>query len=169
MTTKPDLTLPPTCPEAIPYRTISDVHPVALYTLADLSDDELQELQKVSESNCQLPDDKKGTNVKIAPRPRFVGQPLRAVYDAHLELGKDSDAKFDRVLFIVAHEKDWRAAGVLLVTLDDADDPDEPECRPDLCRVPAEEAGMAAVNVQICNISWEDTKEGSLPLDGAGG
>lgn len=123
--------------------------PAVLYTLVDLSDAELDELQRVCES--QIPDVDPGANVRRPPESRFVGRSLRAVYDYHLELG--SQRTFDPIYFVVATAKDWKRKGVLLVTLDDGDF-DTPGCKTDSFFIKPAESGLSFVNIQIGNSDW---------------
>lgn len=129
------------------------LHPAALYTLVDLTDAELEDLERECETGCIDTGNERGTNVRLAPRPRFVGQPLRAVFDYHLELGTQNT--FEPAYFIAAAEKDWRTRGVILVTLDD----DELDCNVDSFRIKAVDAGLSIVNLQIANSSWDEEKD----------
>ncbi|EKG21363.1 hypothetical protein MPH_01355 [Macrophomina phaseolina MS6] len=127
------------------------MHPAALYTLADLSDNEMQRLQQECESQCT--DAEAGSSVLLAPKSRFVGQALRAVYEYHLELGAQDT--YDHRYFIVAIHKDWEKKGVLLVTLDD----DCLECKVESFRVHARDAGIIILNLQVANSDWAEEKE----------
>ena len=55
--------------------------PAALYTLVDLIDAELEDCQRECESGCVKDESYCGTCARLAPQPRFIGQPLRAVFD----------------------------------------------------------------------------------------
>ncbi|KAH6684683.1 hypothetical protein B0J14DRAFT_693859 [Halenospora varia] len=110
--------------------------PAALYKIADLSGAEFQELHRVADKGSMSEDN-----------------PLRAVYDYHLELGKQK--VYHATLFIVAIDLDWKKNGVLIVTLDD----DDLECNVDSFRIKAEESGLSYVNLKIGNSSWEEEKE----------
>ncbi|KAL0260176.1 hypothetical protein SLS55_005922 [Diplodia seriata] len=154
MATRPDLTLPPTAPVERYRDEPMELRPVAVYTLVDLTDTELEELRRVCESECV--GSEPGDNVRLAPQPRFVGSPLRAVYDSHLELGPQRT--FDPIYFIAAVDTDWRRKGVLLVTLDDGNF-DEPGCKTDSLLVKPEDSGLVFVNLQIGNSDWEEEKE----------
>ena len=146
-----DLTLPATAPASIREGGHEDCLPTALYTLVNLTDPELEELQRVCESGSEQvnPDD----SVRLPPQARFAGEPLRAVYDYHLQLGSESG--LDPIYFIVATHKDWKKHGVLLVTLDD----DELVRNVDSCRVEAKESGLLVENLQIANMDWDELKE----------
>ena len=54
------------------------LHPAALYTLVDLTDAELGDLERECEAACVDTGNERGTSVRLASQPRFVGQPLRA-------------------------------------------------------------------------------------------
>jgi hypothetical protein len=140
--------------------------PVALYTLVDITDAELQELRQVCESACEPPDS--GANVRLPPQAKFIGEPLRAVFDSHLELGRGN--VFDPTHFIVAVDKNWRANGVLLVTLDDEDEDEDEEPKVDSFRIKAEDSGLCIVNIQIGNSDWSEEKESYAiePQEGGG-
>ncbi|KZV93818.1 hypothetical protein EXIGLDRAFT_716675 [Exidia glandulosa HHB12029] len=156
MPAEPDLSLPPSVPGVERYQhTPMNLNPSALYTLIDLSDDELQNLQRVCEEECE---GDALSDVLLAPQSRFVGSALRDVIEYHLTLG---DATYDPVHFIVAVERDWRSRGVLLVTLDD----DDCVCKPDSFRIQPSLSGIVLVNIRIGNVSWEEEKEG-YAIDG---
>ena len=155
-----DLTLPPTAPSVGRYHDQPmEQRPAALYALVDYSEAALQELARACESECE--GHEPGSVVRLPPRSLFVGESLRAVFDYHLELG--SQGGFDPTLFVVAIDKDWRANGVLLVTLDD----DDLECETDKFRLKAQDSGLIIVNLQIGNSDWDESKESySLDPDG---
>ncbi|KAI1379799.1 hypothetical protein F4677DRAFT_407680 [Hypoxylon crocopeplum] len=166
MSDNPDLSLPAKAPSMARYHDEPmTLHPAALYTLVDLTDAELGDLERKCEAGCIDTGSEPGTSVRLAPRPRFVGQPLRAVFDYHLELGTQNT--FEPRYFIAAVEKDWRAKGVILVTLDD----DELDCNVDSFRIKAVDAGLSVVNLQIGNSSWDEEKDGYEfhPDNGDGG
>ncbi|KAB2572014.1 hypothetical protein DBV05_g9314 [Lasiodiplodia theobromae] len=156
MTTPPDLSLPPTAPVERYRDEPMSLLPTALYTLVELSDAELDELQRECES--EIPDATPGDNVRrpADTQARFVGSPLRAVYDYHLELGPLHT--FDPIYFIVATNKEWKTRGVLLVTLDDGN-VDEPGCKTDSFFIKAGDAGLTVSNLQIGNSDWFEEKE----------
>ncbi|KAL1864936.1 hypothetical protein Plec18167_009609 [Paecilomyces lecythidis] len=153
MSDNPDLSLPAKAPSLDAYYGESQ-NPVALYILVDLTDEELQELQRECETGCIETGNEPDSCVRPAPRPRFVGQPLRAVFDYHLEVVKQKT--YEPRYFIAAVDKDWRAKGVILVTLDD----DELEGNVDSFRIKAVDSGLIVVNLQIGNLGWEEEKEG---------
>lgn len=74
----------------------------------------------------------------------------------HVGLGREG--QFDPKYLIVVACRDWRTKGVVTVALDD----EEMQCKPDLLWIKAEDAGLALVNLQVSNMSWEELKEGSL-------
>ncbi|KAI0122358.1 hypothetical protein F4814DRAFT_408456 [Daldinia grandis] len=149
-----DLSLPAKAPSMARYHDEPmTLHPAALYTLVDLDDAELSCLERECESQCVATGSEPGTSVRLAPRSRFVGQPLRAVFDYHLELGTHNT--FEPRYFIATHEKDWRTKGVILVTLDD----DELDCNVDSFPIKAADAGLSVVNLQVGNSSWGEEKD----------
>ncbi|ETS81872.1 hypothetical protein PFICI_06874 [Pestalotiopsis fici W106-1] len=155
MSQHPDLSLPTRAPSMARYHDQPmTLHPAALYTLVDLTDAEFQALQDECESGCLETGHERGTSVRPAPQSRFVGQPLRAVFDYHVGLGAQDT--FEPRYFIAAVEKDWRVKGVILVTLDD----DDLECKVDKFRINAVDSGLSIVNLQIGNSSWDEEKEG---------
>jgi len=165
---EPDLSLPPTAPSVIRWHDEGfDLLPAALYTLVDLTDEELLQVQTECESESwgTGPPDVPGTNVRIAaPRSRFVGEPLRAVFDQHLQLIQQEKPEFNPIYFIVTFNRDWQTKGVLLVTLDD----DDFECKTDSFKIRAKDSGLAFVNLQIANMGWSEEKD-YFSLNGEGG
>jgi len=148
-----DLTLPTTAPSAAAWRTKSiSSCKAALYSLINFTDAELQELQNECESESD-PEVQEGATVSLAPQASFVDQPLRAVFDYHLELAKENE--YYPTFFIVTVDHDWKANGVLLVTLDDED---EPEGKVDYFRLRARHSGLIFVNLEIGNSDWMEEK-----------
>ncbi|KAI0549783.1 hypothetical protein F4679DRAFT_251273 [Xylaria curta] len=155
MSDTPDLSLPAKAPSMARYHDEPmTLHPAALYTLVSLTDEELGELERECEDGCIDTGNERGTSVRLAPQPRFVDQPLRAVFDYHLELGAQNT--FEPRYFIAAVDKAWKAKGVILVTLDD----DDLDCNVDSFRIKAVDSGLSVVNLQIGNSSWDEEKEG---------
>ena len=174
-----DLTLPASSSPAIdPYKTLPDpLLPFALFVHIELEDGE-EELARIEEAcNRQTEGD---ANVRRAPRHDFPGQPLRAALAEHLE-NLIATRRFDPFYFVAVVDGNWREAGVIIVTMDDGagdDDEDEDDddgshraCQIDQMRVPAEEAGLILVNLQISNVDWAEYKEeyGGDDEQGAGG
>jgi hypothetical protein len=127
MSSRPDLSLPAKAPGMKRYHDQSmSLLPAALYTFVDLTDAELQDLQRECEKGCLETGHEPDSSVRPAPQPRFVDQPLRAVLNYHLELG--THEAYDLTYFIAVVEKDWEGKGVILATLDDND----LECNVDL-------------------------------------
>ncbi|KAI0180578.1 hypothetical protein GGR52DRAFT_531884 [Hypoxylon sp. FL1284] len=156
MSDHPNLSLPAKAPSMARYHNEPEtLYPAALYTLVDLTDAELDTLRHKCEEGCVETGHEQGTSVRPAPEPRFVGQPLRAVFDYHLELG--TQGSFEPRYFIAAVGKDWRARGVVIVALDD----DDLECNVDSFRIKAEDTGLMVANLQIGNTSWDEEKEGN--------
>ncbi|KAI1128204.1 hypothetical protein F5Y10DRAFT_265386 [Nemania abortiva] len=148
-----DLTLPATSSPAIdPYKDVPDpLLPFALYIHIDLpSEDELSAIE--NECNSQT---EGSAAVERAPQHDLSGQPLRAALTNHLE--GLSTRRHDPFYFVAVVDKNWREAGVILVTLDDGSDEDI--CHIDQMRVPAKEAGLVLVNLQLANVDWDEYKE----------
>jgi hypothetical protein len=157
-----DLTLPATAPAVyLSQERETDNFILPLYTLLPLSDDELRNIARACESDAA---NEEGDLVRLAPEPRINSQSLRAVYDRHLELGVQGE--FDPVHFAVVVDQDWKTSGVLLVTLEDDDEP--PAVSSFMCR--PEGIGLAVQNLQIANMTWEDCEEmwGIVNDDGSG-
>ncbi|KAI1281831.1 hypothetical protein F5Y07DRAFT_271708 [Xylaria sp. FL0933] len=151
----PDLSLPAKAPSMARYHDEPmTLHPAALYTLVDLTDTELTDLAHECEKGYVDTGGGRGSCVRPAPQPRFVGQPLRAAFDYHLELGTQNT--FDPGYFIAAVEKNWQTRGVILVTLDE----DELDCNVDSFRIKAADSGLTIANLQLANSSWDEEKEG---------
>jgi hypothetical protein len=156
MSDAPDLSLPAKAPSMARYHDEPmSLRPAALYTLADLSDAELRNLERECEAEYADQRPEPGSAVRLAPQPRFIGQPLRAVFDHHLQYIEENH-DYERTYFIAAVDRDWMSRGVLLVTLDD----DDLECVVDSFRIRASQTGSAIVNLQIANTGWDEMKEG---------
>jgi len=155
-----DLTLPATAPaDYLSRPRENDILPTALYTLISLTAEELTEVARACQHE-ELDFDEYAI-VRPAPEPHFVSQPLRAVYDSHLQLGEQGE--FDPVYFIVVVDKDWKENGVLLVTLENDDEP--PAVDSFLC--PVEDTGSIVQNLQIANTDWDECKD-NYEIGGAG-
>ncbi|KAM3076688.1 hypothetical protein ACMFMG_007491 [Clarireedia jacksonii] len=151
MSDTPDLSLPARAPSMARYRDLPmSTFPTALYTLVDLTDAELEECERECETDCVDTGSEQGTCVRVAPQARFIGQPLRAVFDYHIELAAQNI--FEPFYFITVVEKGWRTKGVILVTLDD----DDGECNVDLFRIKAVESGLTVIS----NMDWSEAKDG---------
>ncbi|KAK8029690.1 hypothetical protein PG993_010981 [Apiospora rasikravindrae] len=153
-----DLTLPDSSSPAIdPYKDIPDpLLPFALFVHVDLNDSE--ELTSIEEAcNSQT---EGATNVQRAPRHDFSGQPLRAALAEHLD-NLVSTRRFDPFYFVAVVDENWREEGLVIVTMDDGtgDEDDDHACQIDQLRVPAKDAGLILVNLQIANADWADYKE----------
>jgi hypothetical protein len=153
MAHKLDLTLPTTAPAAYLSQTAATGDlPIAVYTLLPLSEDELHEVARACEPDPDLEEDEDAV-VRTAPEPYFIAQPLRAVYDIHLQRSLQGDT--DPTFFIVVVDEDWRKNGVLLVTLENDDEP--PTIDSFMCE--AECVGVTLLNLQVANMGWTDLRE----------
>ncbi|KAI0506309.1 hypothetical protein F5B22DRAFT_624395 [Xylaria bambusicola] len=156
MSANPDLSLPMEAPSSLAqYRAqqSASYNPTALYTLVDMTDDELADFKRECEAACVETGSERGSCVRLAPQARFVGQPLRAVFDYHLELAKQ--ITYESEYFIAAVDKDWRARGVILVTLNDDND----LWRVQSYRTKAADAGLTVINLQIGNTGWDEERD----------
>ncbi|KAF5876849.1 uncharacterized protein Bfra_001203 [Botrytis fragariae] len=157
MSNEPDLSLPSTAPSMARYREHTlNLPPTALYTLVDLTDAEFEDCQRECESRCVERESDRGTSVRLAPQSRFVGQPLRAVFDYHIDLVAQNI--FEPFYFIAVVEKEWRSKGVILVTLDKMD-ADDSNCNVDSFRTKAADSGLNIANLQIANMGWDELKD----------
>ncbi|KAF7890093.1 uncharacterized protein EAF02_002508 [Botrytis sinoallii] len=157
MSNEPDLSLPLTAPSMARYREHTlNLPPTALYTLVDLTDTELEECQRECESKCVECERDRGTSVRLAPQSRFVGQPLRAAFDYHIDLAAQNI--FEPFYFIAVVKKDWRSKGVILVTLNKMDAEDS-NCNVDSFRTKAADSGLNIANLQIANMGWDELKD----------
>lgn len=129
--------------------------PTALYTLIDLSSEDLQRIQQACESECVANGNEPNSSVRIAPQPTFAGQPLQAVLDYHTELSSRAPLEFNPHNFITVTDEDWQTKGVLLVTLDD----DDLECNTDSFYIKAADAGLSVLNILVGNSDWTEQKE----------
>ncbi|CAN8101506.1 unnamed protein product [Discula destructiva] len=138
-----------------------DLLPTALYTLIDLSVSEaqLQQVHQACESGCVETGNAPNSCVQIASEAKFVGQPLRTVFDYHVELRTRDPLEYDPKHFIVVIDEEWQTKGVLLVTLDDGESEGESETRNvDSFVIKAQDAGLSIVNIQIGNSDWGELK-----------
>jgi len=149
-----DLTLPNTSSPAIdPYKDLPDeLLPFALYVHVELGgDDELDQIEEACNSQIDGTD-----TVRRAPRYDFSGQPLRAAFDEHLD-NLIETRRFDPFYFIAVVDKDWRDNGLIIVTMDNGSDDNVSYI--DQLRVPADEVGLALVNLQLANVDWSEYKD----------
>lgn len=128
----------------------SDV-PFAVYTLCSVDEVDITEIIKICDSACEI----EGQVIR-PPRHHFPEGRLRDVVEYHVELARDG--QFDPKYFMVVACPERRLKGVVIVALDD----DEMRCKPDLLWLKAEDSGLALVNLQMSNVSWEELKEDSL-------
>lgn len=151
-----DLTLPPRWPSEARFEAM-DLLPCALFTLVDLTEDDLEQVRQACEAACIEAGSEPNSSVRIASQPRFIDQPLRAVFDHHVEWrARDAPLEFDPKLFIVVVDADWQQKGVLIVTLDDEE---EEGGNVDSFFTRAEDAGHIIGNIQIGNMGWDELKE----------
>ncbi|KAI1308369.1 hypothetical protein F5Y03DRAFT_350827 [Xylaria venustula] len=156
MSAYPDLSLPTEAPSWMAQYSAQQpaiYNPTALYSLADMTDDELADLERECEAACVELGSERGSCVRLAPEARFVGQPLRAVFEYHLELAKQ--ITYEPEYFIAAVDKDWRARGVILVTLND----DDAMWHVQSYRTKASDAGLTVINLQIGNLGWDEERD----------
>lgn len=153
-----DLSLPSQWPSEARFDSINLV-PAPLYTLVDLTEDELQQVHQACESGCVENGNEPNTSVRIAPQPRFIRQPLRAVFDHHVEMRtRDAALEFDPKHFIVVVDEAWQRKGVLMVTLDDEESEGSNDRNVDSFIIKAGDAGLSIVNIQVGNMDWAELK-----------
>jgi hypothetical protein len=146
-----DLKLPRTAPAAYLSQTSDTGYlPIAIYTLVPLPEEELDEVTRVCQQDY---DDDAEEAVRAAPEPHFISQPLRAVYDSHLQLGLQGE--FDPTFFIVVTARDWKKEGLLLVTLINDDEP--PAIESFMCE--AESVSTSLLNLLVANLGFTDLRE----------
>ncbi|KAG9757920.1 hypothetical protein KCU73_g4168, partial [Aureobasidium melanogenum] len=110
------------------------------------------------ESVCQVCDEQVEEEIKqmrpapVTPKDRFVAKPLREIVAFHRALASEDDS-WDKFYFAVVTSDDWKENGVLLVTLWSND-----QFQPDTFYVPAVEAGINLINLQIVNTDWMETR-----------
>ncbi|KAG9551430.1 hypothetical protein KCU71_g15394, partial [Aureobasidium melanogenum] len=128
-----------------------DGKPFAVYAMATTAASDL-------ESVCQVCDEQVEEEIKqmrpapVTPEDRFVGKPLREIVAFHRALASEDDA-WDKFYFAVVTSDEWKENGVLLVTLWSND-----QFQPDAFYVPAVEAGINLINLQIVNTDWMETR-----------
>lgn len=150
-----DLSLPPRWPSEARFDAMG-ILPSALYTLVDLTDEELHQVRQACEAACIEDGNVPNSSVRIATQPRFIGQPLRAVFDHHVAWrARDAPLEFDPKMFVVIVDLEWQQKGVLIVTLDDEEEEDG---KVDSFFTNAEDAGRIIVNIQISNMDWDELK-----------
>lgn len=141
------------CPRWQRIMTEASDAPFAIYTLCEVTEDDVTEIIKTCDSACEIEG-----QVLRPPRHRFPEGRLRDVVEYHVELAKEG--QFDPKYFIEVACREWRTKGVVIVALDD----EEMQCKPDLLWIKTEDVGLALVNLQISNMSWEELKEESLEI-----
>lgn len=147
------LILPSKLPEVEHWRDEpASLLPAALYSLVDLPDADLVQLQDACESQCNAY--RRGECIRPALRWNFAGKKLEAIIKHHIEVSQT--LQFDPLHFVVAAPgSEWAKDGVLFVTLDS----DEDECVPDFFWVKADEAGLCLVNIIIGTSYWDEEKK----------
>lgn len=155
-----DLTLPRTSSPIIDeYKDLPEtLNPFALFVHVELEDaEEIARIErKCNEEIRDISDGQDDSVRRASPRWDFQGEPLHASVMYFLETVLPT-RRWDYFYYVAVVDKDWEDKGVLLVTMDD--DTDEDEARIDIVRVPAKEAGLALVNLQIANTAWEDYQD----------
>ena len=144
-----ELDLPKHTPQAVREREQSfALHPFALYTIADISENEYS--RSLERCNSRYGDHE--NSVRRPPKYGFVGRSFQEILDYHITLAKDK--RYDMVNFLVITSKEWEQFGIILVTLDDE------LGNVDSCQIPAEDTGITLVNLQIGNADWKEIKDG---------
>lgn len=145
--------LPPTSsPRMDRFRDVPmDLLPFACYIHVRLSSAELNEVLTTFDS--EVPEGARNA-VKTPPRYDFAGVPLRASFDHHIDEVVPS-GEFDHFHFVAVVDENWREKGILIVALDD----DWGELKVDKICIPAAQAGLIVVNLQIGNVGFEEYKE----------
>ncbi|KAG9519832.1 hypothetical protein KCU93_g7871, partial [Aureobasidium melanogenum] len=129
-----------------------DGKPFAVYAMASTAASDLK-------SVCQVCDEQVEEEIKqmrpapVTPEDRFVAKPLREIVTFHRALVSEDDS-WDKFYFAVVTSDDWKENGVLLVTLWSND-----QFQPDAFYVPAVEAGINLINLQIVNTDWMETRQ----------
>ncbi|PIL34660.1 hypothetical protein GSI_03440 [Ganoderma sinense ZZ0214-1] len=145
---------------------------IAIYTLFDLSADELAAICAACEKTGAKPSNGENTGY-IHPAP----QPTHASVDAAIAYHRalDKAGKWDAHYFAIAETADWRDAGILAVTLNtydfeemedgERDEREREEARTvqargyDTHRFRADAVGIMFINLQIANMEWAEHKE----------
>ena len=141
----PNLSLPLLSPDSVRLQEASfSLHPFALYTLVDITEDEYSRILE----NCNSRYDNHDNSVQRPPKYGFVGQSLQSAFDYHLQL-----ERFDKVYFLAITSRNWTETGVYLVTMDNE------QGHPDACSIPVDESGLTLVNLQIGNSDWPEVKK----------
>ncbi|KAK5139278.1 hypothetical protein LTR04_003729 [Oleoguttula sp. CCFEE 6159] len=129
MANSPDLSLPPQAPELGMYCDKNwDDASFAVYTLVDVSEDELQEICDVPDNQLMENQGGEGSHlVRVAPQHNFAGKTLKDILDYHVQMDKsDFPADEDKygldwfpTAFVVLTSQDWKSEGLLFVYVDD--------------------------------------------------
>ncbi|KAL9084444.1 MAG: hypothetical protein Q9165_008082 [Trypethelium subeluteriae] len=153
---QPDLSIPSKAPALT--RRHEDL-PNALYSLVPLSDEDLKvACDYMNREHRKLTDQEP---IHPAPNADFAGHPLRDVFNHHLELGHGG--QWDPIYFLTITTLDWRATGILLVTMSNKQDE-----KPDLLFIDPEQARLKIASMDVGNTTWEDELESNWgsPRDG---
>ncbi|KAI0097860.1 hypothetical protein GGR51DRAFT_458478 [Nemania sp. FL0031] len=122
--------------------------PVALYIHIDLPDDEISAIEEAFRERFQFSD-----VVKRATNYNLSGKPLREALKDHCQNIPKRD--YDPFYFVAVVDKDWKKAGVIIVTLDNGQD-DEICCIDQIRVSPVQEAGSFLVGLQFNRLKWWD-------------
>ncbi|KAI1152580.1 hypothetical protein F4825DRAFT_418412 [Nemania diffusa] len=124
----------------------------ALYTLVELSDQEITEV----EAECNIDTMNGCFHVRRAPSYNMQGQPLRAAFQDYLESTAPS-SQFEDDYFIAVADRDWKTNGVVIVAVDEEDDAGD--LKFDKMTVPAGDVGDVLVNLSTANLGWWEFEE----------
>ncbi|TKA82357.1 hypothetical protein B0A49_00098 [Cryomyces minteri] len=129
MANPPNLSLPPRAPELGVYRDKNwDDASFAMYTLIDISNDELQEICDIPDKQWMENQGGEGSHlVRVAPQHNFAGKTLKDILDYHVQLDRtdspDGEEKYELdwypTAFVVLTSQDWKSDGLLFVYADD--------------------------------------------------
>ncbi|KAK4997820.1 hypothetical protein LTR66_002841 [Elasticomyces elasticus] len=130
MTSSPDISLPPCAPELGAYgdRNWDDAS-FAIYTLIDVTEDELQSIATTLDKEWMENQGNEGSHlVRVAPRYKFAGKSLENIVQAHIEMDKDETPRDDAAArgdlnwyptaFLILTRRDWMERGLLFVYAD---------------------------------------------------
>lgn len=144
MSSSPDLTLPFQSPTEAYQPEFADYNAFALYTLANLSKEEIKTIRHANDPLELV--------LELPETYDFTGGSLLDVYDHHLRYF-DRSKRFHPTILLVAHHQDYKKQGILLLNLDS-----DMNCTVDFCRVRFSSGLGLALSIRLKNMKWKEVK-----------
>ncbi|KAI1175853.1 hypothetical protein F4777DRAFT_578638 [Nemania sp. FL0916] len=127
--------------------------PYALYTLVELGDQEITDI----EAECNSDTFDGCFHVRRAPSWYMHGQTLRAAFRDFIT-NVQSSGQFENSYFVAVVDRDWKSNGVALVAVEDEED-DTGDPTFDKMTVPLADVGHVLLHLSTANMGWWDFQE----------